>query len=234
MTAERQTREWTPAPFASGSGPGGLTLSRASPLQFTKVWERSEETGRLVRREIQVNELSDAQLESSPDVEAHLNEVEHGGLDEPGDYTGRPDLVVQAKFNDGQSGPKSVKPANASKSYKLTFDRKDGGTIYFDQPKDNPDGWSSANHKHVNIKKGSKGGRDYGETLGGKDEYIDTNDRPQHFSMADKKAGIKPADRTAKWTWHHLKTPTYDMALVDMAVHRAFGHNGGVHLWPKN
>ncbi|WP_308910523.1 HNH endonuclease [Pseudokordiimonas caeni] len=233
MTLERHSKASDlPTQFGQMNGTRGLALSHAAPLQFG--WQRDLETGRLFSVDDAHADasLTDAKVEAEDSDGA--NAAAHGGLDEPEDYPGRADLIVQAKFKDGQSGPKNVKAANDGKTYNLTFDRKDGGTIYFDKPKDNKGGWPSANHQHVNIQKGKKNGRDYGETLGGTKEYIDTDDRRQHFSMADKAAGIKPGDRTGKWTWHHLKTPTYDMALVDMAVHRAFGHNGGVHLWPKN
>ncbi|BBN80547.1 hypothetical protein PA25_05320 [Pseudoalteromonas sp. A25] len=68
---------------------------------------------------------------------------------------------------------------------------------------------------------------------------IDTDDRPQHFRLADylyaKKKGWKFASdtskfRNGKWTWHHLATQ-YHMVLVDMEVHAKHGHNGGVFLW---
>lgn len=60
------------------------------------------------------------------------------------------------------------------------------------------------------------------------------NNRYQHFKYANentpgttKGTGGNSPDG---WTWHHLTNKHY-MHLVSRAVHRSFGHNGGVYLW---
>jgi hypothetical protein len=78
---------------------------------------------------------------------------------------------------------------------------------------------------------------DYGTTVSGTGEMrsgrivnIVGASRSQHFSIADQINDNAPAERTGKWTWHHL-TPKYQMVWVDMRVHGGFGHNGGFSLW---
>lgn len=69
-----------------------------------------------------------------------------------------------------------------------------------------------------------------GEMRSGKTTGIVGGSRSQHFSMADNLNDMAPSDRKGTYTWHHL-TPKYQMELVDMAVHRSFGHTGGFSLW---
>jgi len=56
---------------------------------------------------------------------------------------------------------------------------------------------------------------------------IATGGRPLHFSHADKAHGI---DRTNKYTWHHLQA-LGKMELIDMNVHGAMWHYGGISGW---
>lgn len=56
---------------------------------------------------------------------------------------------------------------------------------------------------------------------------IATGGRPLHFSHADKAHSI---DRTNKYTWHHLQA-LGKMELIDMNVHGAMWHYGGISGW---
>lgn len=76
----------------------------------------------------------------------------------------------------------------------------------------------------------SVSGAGEGTMLSGKEVAIIGASRSQHFSMADNLNDSGPSDRKGSYTWHHL-TPKYEMVLVDMAVHGAFGHKGGYSLW---
>lgn len=64
----------------------------------------------------------------------------------------------------------------------------------------------------------------------GKSVQISTSSRSRHFSIADAIIDQSPSDRKSKYTWHHL-TPEYYMELVDMNVHKSFGHAGGKSFW---
>ncbi|NOQ28162.1 MAG: hypothetical protein GQ564_22600 [Bacteroidales bacterium] len=62
---------------------------------------------------------------------------------------------------------------------------------------------------------------------------IETLTRARHFGAGDRLIDIKKSDRKGKWTWHH-KQNKYKMELVDMAVHRSFGHHGGFSAWQED
>jgi len=64
------------------------------------------------------------------------------------------------------------------------------------------------------------------------DEEIGNMTRAKHFGAGDRVGGITPAYRKGKWTWHHKQQP-YEMELVDMAVHKSFGHHGGFSQWQE-
>jgi len=81
---------------------------------------------------------------------------------------------------------------------------------------------------HVNLDEGTGSGQ--GEMRSGKDVDIASGTRSQHFSIADRLVDGTPDDRKGTYTWHHL-TPEYEMVLVDMGVHAAFGHKGGKSFW---
>ena len=67
---------------------------------------------------------------------------------------------------------------------------------------------------------------DYGDG-GLSEEEIKKGGRPKHFRHADKASGI---DRTNKYTWHHLQE-LGKMELIDMNVHGAMWHYGGIAGW---
>lgn len=67
---------------------------------------------------------------------------------------------------------------------------------------------------------------DYGDGGLNEDE-IKHGGRPKHFRHADKASGI---DRTNKYTWHHLQE-LGKMELIDMNVHGAMWHYGGIAGW---
>lgn len=71
-------------------------------------------------------------------------------------------------------------------------------------------------------------GKDYGKG-GGKlsDSQMATGGRSTHFTHADNAHGI---DRTDKYTWHHLQNKG-KMELIDMNVHGAMWHYGGIASW---
>ena len=69
-----------------------------------------------------------------------------------------------------------------------------------------------------------------GQALSGRNITIQGASRDLHFSVADKAIGIHSTDRKASCTWHHL-TNRYFMDLIDMNVHKAFGHTGGFSNW---
>lgn len=56
---------------------------------------------------------------------------------------------------------------------------------------------------------------------------IQKGTRPTHFAHADKSHGI---DRTDQYTWHH-KNALGKMELIDMNVHGAMWHYGGIAGW---
>jgi len=58
-------------------------------------------------------------------------------------------------------------------------------------------------------------------------EEIGGGDRNLHFRHADNEHGI---DRTNKYTWHHKRTYG-KMELIDMNVHGAMWHYGGISGW---
>ncbi|MCA2213285.1 polymorphic toxin-type HINT domain-containing protein [Jidongwangia harbinensis] len=53
-----------------------------------------------------------------------------------------------------------------------------------------------------------------------------TGNRKKDFRLADKAAGISPAYRRGKWTWHHHQN-CGRMQLVNMQVHNSTNHTGG-------
>ena len=57
--------------------------------------------------------------------------------------------------------------------------------------------------------------------------------RAVHFSAGDRLIGIDKNFRKGKWTWHHKQNP-FKMELVDMAVHKSFGHHGGFSKWQED
>ncbi len=65
-----------------------------------------------------------------------------------------------------------------------------------------------------------------------KDE-IESGGRPLHFRKADEMLGISAGDRADKSTWHHLKT-FGQMELIDMNVHGAMWHYGGIAKWGEH
>lgn len=124
-----------------------------------------------------------------------------------------------ARVGNTISGPKDID------GKKVCFLRDAKGNIDFSNPHQgyigNPLGinYTDANSK-VNV---SHAVTHYG-----------TDDRYRHFKYANEytpgtikgKGGNSPDG----WTWHHLTDKHY-MHLVKRAVHRSFGHNGGVYLW---
>ncbi|MBC3872672.1 HNH endonuclease signature motif containing protein [Undibacterium flavidum] len=67
---------------------------------------------------------------------------------------------------------------------------------------------------------------DYGDGALTKSE-VTSGGRPLHFRHADNAHKI---DRTDKYTWHHLQTMG-KMELIDMNVHGAMWHYGGISGW---
>ncbi len=134
--------------------------------------------------------------------------------------------VVQAKFGPGVSGPKDVPGAGF---VQVSYTRDGAGTFDFNNPSAKGT-WSSPTNSGksiVDLKPGITAG------------LFDKSQRSKHFSYADaflvakgELASISAAKayRKGSWTWHHLTTPNH-MVLVNMAAHRAYGHNGGVHIW---
>jgi len=59
---------------------------------------------------------------------------------------------------------------------------------------------------------------------------IKSDDRPAHFSHADKANGRTAKDREDQYTWHHKQSFGH-MELVDMNVHGAMWHYGGIDGW---
>lgn len=58
-------------------------------------------------------------------------------------------------------------------------------------------------------------------------DVISNGTRAQHFAHGDKSHGI---ERKNTYTWHHLKS-LGKMELIDMNVHGAMFHYGGVSEW---
>lgn len=168
--------------------------------------------------------------------EAEGNAEAHGGADyndpDYDDSEGATFLewikknVVQAKFGPGVSGPKDVPGAGF---VQVSYTRDGAGSFDFNSPTASGT-WSSPTNSGkstVDLKPGITAG------------LFDKSQRSKHFSYADaflvakgEVASISAAKafRKGSWTWHHLTTPNY-MILVNMAAHRAYGHNGGVHIW---
>jgi hypothetical protein len=71
-------------------------------------------------------------------------------------------------------------------------------------------------------------GKDYGEQKALDKDDILNGGRPLHFSHGDNSHG-NPS-RTDSLTWHHKQTFGH-MELVDMNVHGAFWHYGGIAGW---
>ncbi|MCR9171873.1 MAG: HNH endonuclease [bacterium] len=62
---------------------------------------------------------------------------------------------------------------------------------------------------------------------------IEEGGRPLHFREGDKALGISADSRANKATWHHLKT-FGQMELIDMNVHGAMWHYGGIAKWGEH
>jgi hypothetical protein len=69
-------------------------------------------------------------------------------------------------------------------------------------------------------------GVDYGDDALSPNQVVHGG-RPLHFAHADKAHGI---NRTDKYTWHHLQN-VGKMELIDMNVHGAMWHYGGISGW---
>lgn len=63
-----------------------------------------------------------------------------------------------------------------------------------------------------------------------KDSEITDGGRAKHFSQADAATGNSAESRKDKYTWHHLQTKGM-MELIDMNVHGAMWHYGGIAGW---
>ena len=70
---------------------------------------------------------------------------------------------------------------------------------------------------------------DYGDGALSSNEVVNGR-RPLHFAHADKAHGI---NRTDKYTWHHLQS-VGKMELIDMNVHGAMWHYGGIAGWASS
>ncbi len=67
----------------------------------------------------------------------------------------------------------------------------------------------------------------YGDTEALSDAQITGKNRGVHFTHGDNSHGI---DRSNKYTWHH-KNSKGKMELIDMNVHGAMWHYGGIASW---
>jgi len=214
----------------------GVALQRQEmPMQFN--WERGSD-GRLFSTD------GSGDYTLSQDDEEAMSEAEHGEIgdaDEDGLLLTDPDNkataleymseemwgAMQAKFKAGVSGPKSFATHNSGQYTGVSYTRNADGAIDFTNPSAQTKWTDPTTDGVVDLTQGTtKAG--YGITKGKKLVKIDTKNRSQHFSIADRIAGTSPP--RGNTTWHHLVTP-YEMIRVDSAVHRKYGHNGGVHLW---
>lgn len=67
----------------------------------------------------------------------------------------------------------------------------------------------------------------YGDTEALSDGQITGGNRGTHFAHGDNSHGV---DRSNKYTWHHKSTKG-KMELIDMNVHGAMWHYGGIASW---
>lgn len=73
-------------------------------------------------------------------------------------------------------------------------------------------------------------GKKYGDTEALSDEQITGKNRGTHFTHGDNSHG---KDRANKYTWHH-KSSEGKMELIDMNVHGAMWHYGGIASWESS
>ena len=226
------------------SGSSGLALQRKEiPMQF--VYEDMVPApgghGYNLRSRSTVagaeDGMSEAEEEAALETEhGEMGDADAGGLSltNPGNKETALDFMtegtwnaMQAKFKAGVSGPKSFGTHNSGQYTGVSYTRNANGAIDFTNPSAQTKWTDPTTGGVVDLTQGTtKAG--YGITKGKKLVKIDTKNRSQHFSIADRIAGISPP--RGNTTWHHLVTP-YEMIRVDSAVHRKYGHNGGVHLW---
>lgn len=69
----------------------------------------------------------------------------------------------------------------------------------------------------------------YGDTEGLSDSQLSGGSRSVHFAHADAANNTK-ASRVNSYTWHHLQDKG-KMELIDMNVHGAMWHYGGISGW---
>jgi len=61
-------------------------------------------------------------------------------------------------------------------------------------------------------------------------DQVTHGSRATHFAHADKLAGTSASSRKNRWTWHHTND-FGKMELIDMNVHGAMWHYGGIAGW---
>jgi len=133
--------------------------------------------------------------------------------------------VKEDKKNDTDAltSDKRIETKNLGEAW-FRFDRTDGVIDSFEENKttQSPAGASPVNHSI-----------DLADSEKFEDKNIADLSRQQHFSAGDNLAGISASDRKSSRTWHH-KQDEFEMELVDMAVHRSFGHKGGFSKWKED
>ncbi len=124
---------------------------------------------------------------------------------------------------------KQVNTSNFGNNKWFDYDRNNKDNIDFSQNKEHNGQNPEHANSYINLETGvNKAG--WGQMRSGKLVKIAGASRSRHFSIGDRVQGIKPTYRKGKWTWHH-ETGEYMMSMVDMKVHNAFWHKGGVSFW---
>ena len=138
---------------------------------------------------------------------------------------------MQMQRGAGITGPKSYIASTVGSYTNVAYTRNENGYFEFNKPTQQTKWKNPVNNRSiVNMQVGCK-------KLGWgimKDEKttvkLQTATRDQHFSIANRIAGIAGSGSPDNYTWHHLETK-YEMVLVDRMVHSKHGHNGGIFLW---